>query len=168
MPAISTYGRFVVKRVDRGGLRKALIEALQEQMKLGARAWLRATYMKVPVYQGMARGSFIPIGAFLGMKIPIKPASGSADHGNEWKTPSAGAAQSHFEFSSSGLKFYFTFSTEVEHYVYNEQQQSRIKLKNPTPWESFEAGKKAWTDYLDKHLKLPDIKSFDKDMGIDF
>jgi hypothetical protein len=133
---------------------KTLDANMEIQTRQAARAWLRAVIEKVPVWTGMARGSLKPIGGFLKIAIPISPVAVRKGMG-----PAAGASRSTFFFGKSGTKYQFRFNENVLHYAINEffDVNPPIHLTHPGEWHSFEAGAKAWQDYIENVLpgRLP-------------
>lgn len=158
----------IVKKLNRANLRKAFDEAIVKEMRNAARAWLRATYAKVPVYTGEARASLTPLGEFLGVDIPIERSPEADLHGHRNRGEWTGRNLGHYTFVMEKDKYYFTFSTDVRHYIYNEQNVAPFLLTQPTPWYSFEDGKRAFQDYIRLHLipSLPKIKDFDDDFPV--
>jgi hypothetical protein len=130
--------------------------------------FLREVQKHVPTYTGMARGSLLPLAGYLNAKgvqnrvaINITPkrdrrARYLIDKG---QNVSAGEKRSDFEFVDDNGKFKFAFNAGVEHYKFNDVQQSSIPLTNPTPWLSFQKGIAKANDYLARHAKdIPRIK----------
>jgi len=157
-------GRFSFPKFDKAKYSNTLEEACKVQMRQAARAWLRAAFPHVPVWTGMARGSFLPLRDALGnVAVPITPTEFRPGMG-----PQAGRALGSFRFERRGTRFLFHFETKVPHFVENDQNPAppglQARLKHPTPWHSFQAGDAAFTKYLEESLadKLPRIKDYIK------
>lgn len=129
---------------------EALREAVAVQTRQATREWLRAVVQRVPVYTGMARGSFLPLSRFLRVAVPINPVA-QRNYGN----PESGAAMSSYRFYWRRQTYTFTFNTEVPHYLINEINVGlgSPPLRHPTPWHSLDAGKIAFFNYLESNLK---------------
>jgi hypothetical protein len=162
-----------VIRLDHKAFSKTAIETLDTQMRNAAREFLRAAIPRVPIDTGMAVGSFLNIGRFLRIAVPIGPGPYSRKHPN-WKTPqtythtdgtkmpktpesganlSTDPAQA---FRREGEKVSFDFRSDVYHYMLND-----IGLKYG-PWHSFSAGRAAFEEYTREILpgKLPKVYEF--------
>lgn len=124
---------------------------LETQMRQGLREMLRVVIQEVPVYTGMARGSLMPVGKFLRIAIPISP-DPIAQYKHPGKNPDAGAALTSFEFVTRGISPQFTLDIGTLHYQLNEFRRSKLKLRHPTPWNSFKKGRRAYVRYLKNNL----------------
>lgn len=155
MPRITLS--FTNLQFDAASYKKALHDTLEKEIRMAARAWLRAVIPRVPVYTGTARGSLQPLGRFLRVAVPISPVAKRKNMG-----PSVGSREQDFKFTSENGKYLFIFSSEVAHYKINEFYSVPLKLRNPTPWLSFEAGRQAFDQYLTTELpkKLPNASNF--------
>lgn len=136
-----------------------LFDILDEQNKQAARQWLRAVLLRVPTFTGEARGSLLPLGAFLQEYIPIHVKEIRKGH-----SPSIGAEQSEFKFQR-GINTGFTFTEGVVHYIINEYYDVNPPIHlthGPRPWFSFLKGREAYRAYMEKYLieNLPNIADF--------
>lgn len=142
--------------IDPGRFTKTLDEAIQVQQRQAARAWLRAIIEKVPVWTGMSRGSFKPLGAYLRVAVPISPVARRSGMG-----PSAGASKSQFSFTRTGNVWTFAFTEEVAHLLINDafNVSAYIHLRTPGPYNAFKAGSDAYQQYIDENLlkRLPNL-----------
>lgn len=133
---------------------KTLDKVMDTQLRQGARAWLRAVLVKVPVWTGMSRGSLRPLGAFLRVAVPITPKVTRSGMG-----PDEGAKRSSFKFGKEGTEYFFSFDEQVAHYTINEffNVSPPLNLITPGPYGSFEAGAEAFQDYIETELpkRLP-------------
>jgi len=156
---IQARGFFATLSIDIGRYTKTLDQTMDVQMRQAARAWLRAVILKVPVWTGMSRGSFKPLGAFLRVAIPISPVATRSGMG-----PDAGASLSSFSFGKEGTKYIFEFEDNVPHYAINEFYNVRppINLITPGPYGSFKAGQDAWDQYVTQVMpsKFPRPEEF--------
>lgn len=152
-------GQLVVPDYDFAGHKLALDTALKIQIKMAARAWLRAVIPHVPVYTGMARSSLAPLGRFINLAVPISPIARRTN-----RTPGMGESQSHFQFYDNGATYNFQWNTDVPHYIANEFYSSNLPLTNPTPWHSLQYGERAFQDYVDNilPLRIPAAQQFIK------
>lgn len=136
---------------------KTLDKTMEVQLRQAARAWLRAVIVKVPVWTGMSRGSLIPLGAFLRVKIPITPVASKPGMG-----PLAGSLRSSFNFTKRGTSYSFEFDESVAHYTINEffDVSHTIKLITPGPYNSFRFGAAAFQAYVTNELpkRLPRVE----------
>lgn len=122
---------------------------MEVQLRQAARAWLRATIQHVPIWTGMSMGSFRPLGAFLRIKIPIKPELYIIG-----RTIERGAAASEYKFMKQGTKYTFEFDEGVASYAINEyfNVNPPLHLKTPGPWYSFRYGEAAFQEYVEKEM----------------
>lgn len=157
-------------------------EVLDGFMRQAARAYVRAAISKIPIQTGMARGSYLNIGRFLKVAIPLTGASNyrirnrrgkSYKEKNFWyyppgtgrrlpKTPETGAKLTAFKLGlvpkADGFAHEFTINSKVFHLTLEDQ----IGVKSPTaPWHSTQAGREAWLAYM-RGLKkrMPKITDF--------
>jgi len=151
-------------KLSRENYRKQFDKDIEKHMHAAAREWLLAVYPLVPVWTGMARGSLIPLGAFLNVPIPIDRNPSADAHGLIDRGFWDGIPLGKFQFRFTRTQFRFHFSTDVEHYMENELNvaPSYLHLINPTPWHSFEAGAEAFKAYVESTLipGLPKIKKY--------
>lgn len=149
---IQLKGVFTELYLDVGRYTKTLDKTMNVQMRQAARAWLRAVIVNVPVWTGMSRGSYMPLGAFLRVKIPIVPSTSPHAQSaiRQGRTAQAGADASDFKFDKNGTKYRFEFDMGVPSYAINEYFNVKppINLITPGPWHSFRAGEQAWEDYV--------------------
>lgn len=155
-------GEFAELGINITGLTKALEEGIAVQIRQAMREFIREVIKKVPVYTGMSRGALKPIGRFLRVQIPIKPDAGAKRHPE--KTVAKGEQRGGFVFYDRGLNQSATVKISVTHYLINEfyNNPGNLPLRHPTPWGSFEAGRKAFRAYLKANLvkKVPRITNF--------
>lgn len=160
------YGTVTVPKFDAVGYTKAVKESIEIQFRKAAAKFVRAAIAGVPVQTGMAKGSFLNIGRFLRVAIPISPSKR-----NQWyyppggggripKTPQQGAAlstQPADAFKWNGNRLSFEFETGVFHYTLNDL----IGIHGP-PWGTFAAGRDAFIAEMSLGLRtrLPNIGSF--------
>jgi hypothetical protein len=146
-------GRIPGLRFDWQRYMADLDAALRLQLRLAARAWLRAVIAIVPSWTGQSRGSLQPIGRFLATAVPA-PVSATAPGDRT----ALGAAQQAFQFTQAGGVYLMHWETHVPHYLINEYYQVSLPLIHPTPWLSLEAGEGAWHAYLQANLlrSIPD------------
>ncbi len=150
-------------KFSRGSFTKTFNEAIDKEVRMAARAWLRAVMQEVPVYLGAARGSLIPLGQFLRVAVPISPNPNAKPRAG--LGPEEGARQGRFEFKHLQKVVSFSFSTNVAHYIFNEYNEAPnppFRLIHETPWHSFEKGIEAFESYLTENLQknIPKITDY--------
>ena len=154
-------GRFEKLTLQGARFSTAWKQALETQMRQASREFLRAVIVRVPVYTGMARGSLQPVGRFLRVAVPIRPDPRARLYPD--KNPGRGRALGGFNFSNKGgFSPNLSINIGVLHFQLNEFRSSKLKLRHPTPWRSFDAGRAAFRAYLRRNLaqKVPRINSF--------
>lgn len=165
------YGTVIVPKFDAIGYTNAVKKSIEIQFRKAAAAFVRAAIDPskgggVPVQTGMAKGSFLNIGRFLRVAVPISPRKR-----NQWyyppnggaripKTPQTGAALSTqpadaFKWNNNRLSF--EFETGVFHYTLND-----LIGIHRSPWGTFAAGREAFIREMSEGLRqrLPNIGSF--------
>lgn len=157
-----------------------------------ARRFVRAAISKIPIVTGMARGSYLNIGRFLNVAIPLTGKQRyrfRKRHGKTYKekiclwyyppgrsgiripkTPESGAKLTAFkmDFEDRGGTFAFVF--EINTRVFHYTLQDEMHVKSPTsPWQSMRAGREAWMEYI-KTLgnRLPPITNYIVNTTISF
>ncbi len=140
---------------------QALRDKLNFEVKEAAREFVRAAVVNIPVDTGEARGTFLPIGRFLNVPIPIPNAHPLAN-----KSATTGAEankQLIFTFPSNQYGVYFQIDWQLFHFWFNDFfAHSYPNGQMPTPWKSIEAGRDAFLKYMrtEAVLKLPKLKDF--------
>lgn len=138
-----------ITKVDVAKWKKEFEAYMADLLIEAARAFVRAAASRVPVETGMARGSFLNLGAFVNERIPIRIRrnrnNGTKIYGHEYKNPQAGADKADFKLTNRT----FTFSTDVEHFF-----QDRFVGNSPkSPWGSIAAGQRAFERVMKAGLK---------------
>ena len=161
------YGTIDTLTFDSKKYSAALKKRLEKEFRLAVAAFVRAAVPLIPVQTGMARGSFLNIGALVRELVPITPTRfnqryyATASGASLPKTPAQGAALSTPKsqiLKWDGNTFKFQFQSRVFHLTLNDF----FGGGSPTaPWGAFEAGRQAFMNHL-KGLKgvFPDVKSF--------
>lgn len=158
------YGTVDVLNFDAAGYTRAVREAIEAEFRQAARAFIRAAIPRVPVQTGMARGSFLNVGRFLRVAVPITPTRFNQRYyppggGSIPKTPESGAALStrpESMIKRQGNRVTFTFQTGVFHYTLEDA----IGVRSG-PWGSFAAGRAAFTARIrNLRTRLPKIGAF--------
>jgi len=137
-------------------LTKKVGERLEATLRNAAREFVRAVLVEIPVQTGEAAGSLIPLGRLLRVAIPITPSRFQSG-----KNPNTGAAQSSYKFDNSFPKYRFEFEAGVIHYTLNEFGLNVGPYgpdKKQPPWKTFEKGRSAFLDYLQRAKILNDPK----------
>lgn len=177
--------KITIPQIDVEAFTKAQHEAVEIHVRNCARAFVRAALEKVPVDTGMARGSFLNIGRFLRIHIPIKGKKTRLRYrnGRTWverkrwyyppnggpkipKTPESGAALTAFEFKRVGNTYQFIINSKVFHYTLQDEfavsTRSGERGGSPSaPWQSMRAGREAWfAEMKNLKKKVPKITDF--------
>lgn len=152
--------RFSKLGIDTGRYTKTLDTNMQEQIRQGAREWLRAVILKVPIWTGTSMGSLRPLGAYLRVAVPSNYEVVRKGYG-----PSVGKALQEFKFDKKDHIYTFSFTEEVPHYLVNEYfnaNEQGFHLRNPGPYRSFAAGEKAFINYINTYLvkRVPNLQDF--------
>jgi hypothetical protein len=140
---------------------EALRTAVSTQVRQAARAFVRKAVVKVPVDTGQARGTFLPLGRFLRVSVPIGGASPKANKSSN--TGSSGTNQLLFRFTTEKNGVYFEIEPQLFYFWFNDFfAHNYPNGQLPTPWQSLESGKKAFLDYMQNvaPTKLPKLKDF--------
>lgn len=125
---------------------KTLRNNLQIRIRQAARAFVKAAIVKIPVDTGEARGTFLPLGRFLNVAVPI---GGEPRRGKSAQTGSSPNKQLLFTFGSEELGEYFEIDWQLFHFWFNDFFTHHYpKGQLPTPWGSIEAGKQAFMEYM--------------------
>lgn len=134
---------------------------LTVQVRQAAREFVRAAIVKVPIDTGEAIGTFLPIGRFLNVSIPILN-----NHPTEKKNPETGSSEEKrllFTFSSNQYGVYFEIDWQLFHFWFNEFfHHNYPNAQIETPWHSMEAGRDAFLEYMRTVAveRLPKLKDF--------
>lgn len=162
---LKVSGSVDVLDFDAAAYTKAVNEKIAAEFRQAARAFIRAALPRVPVDSGMARGSFLNVGRFLRVAVPITPRrTGLKYYPGGGKKPILKTAEAGAKLATRGEdvvkvlrgRVTFTFQTKVFHYLLEDQFGVRSG-----PWGSFEAGRAAFIESV-RTLKdrLPSIKGF--------
>jgi hypothetical protein len=104
---------------------------------------------RVPVYTGMARSSFRPLGDFVGADVEVNPVTGRKSWADYTRDPASGYASGAFEFMYGPKSYYFIFKSSVFHFKLHE----KYSIRGTPQWHSFRVGIFAFTGYLHKNWK---------------
>lgn len=133
---------------------------VQTQLRQAAREFLRAVIKRVPVDTGEARGTLLPLGRFLNVKVPIDPKSSKPNK-------DAGTGEMNhpliFDFETTATGEYFTAQIQLFHYWWNDfftQTYSNPQVE--PPWHSIDDGVDAFMNYIktEGFKRLPALKQF--------
>jgi hypothetical protein len=117
---------------------QALVPALANAIKAGARAFILAEASRIPVWSGMAIASLAAAAAEVGGGTAINiNVSGTIEDGTFIGTRIAeglSMGTSSVVVTKNGAKF--TWATSVPHFIENETSTGPKSLKAPTPWNS--------------------------------
>ncbi len=157
-------------RTDSAKFTKDFDRRAQALMKKAAEAWLRAVILQVPLWTGFARGGLKfadgpngNLSRFLHVAINVA----SSKKNPKWyyhpgrrripKKPEQAGRFAHYTFSASRHVFTFTYTTNIVHFLIEE-----FYGRQSGPWNSMEAGQKAWLLYFftNKKKSLPDLVKY--------
>jgi hypothetical protein len=163
--------------LDIGAFTKTLDSQIQIQMRQGARAFARAALARIPVRTGFAAGSLGNISnpggaAFALFNQFSRSFFASSNRKPEYyrhgavkvlKTPTAGrkfATPPDRIFTKEGNKYFFNYRVSIIYFRINEFFSNRFTPS--APWGSFEAGQKAFLEYMQNVgiKRLPKLDSF--------
>jgi len=134
---------FKVPRVDFAKYRARLQEVLGEAIVQAAFEWLGATTAAIPVWSGASLATFQPLASAIGFSLSVQPTAFT----NRVGLGLNNAVGEINTDTSKGL-FTFTYSTTLEHLIYNEFNNANIspdpslfaRLLNPGPYKFQEKG----------------------------
>ncbi len=151
---------FKVIRFKRREYTDWLRSEVQQQIRVAARAFLRAVIKRVPVDTGEARGTLLPLGRFLNVHVPIDPK-------RQQNNKDAGTGEIEhpliFDFESTDKGEYFTAQLQLFHYWWNDFfTQNYVNPQIDPPWHSIDDGVDAFMEYIKTEgiRKLPQLKDF--------
>ncbi len=140
---------------------RSLYTSLNVQVRNAAREFLREMVQHIPVDTGQARGTLFPLGRFLNVAVPTNGADPTRT-----KSPSTGSQSQNmllFDFPESEDGVYFEIQIQLFYFWFNEFfQHNYPNAQLDTPWESIEAGKKAFISFMKKEApkRMPKVKDF--------
>jgi hypothetical protein len=148
-----------IQRLD-PKLRVQLLDHVEKSLRSTARSVMIRAANKVPVWTGMAKGAFIPVGLELQFVPVIVPMVLNKKYqpvpGGPWvaKNKAAGAALSKFVIKVDKAKGTFSavFQTQVEHFNINEIYNSRIPTQRKAPWYIFKEAEEEFRDEMERKL----------------
>lgn len=138
-------------------LTKSLDRRLGQMIREGAREWLRAVIKSVPerdgfpVWTGAAKGTLLPLGRLLKVRVPITP---------DPKAPAGGVARGESEQAfeikddhNNGGSFIYEFQwlTSLFHYYLHEEFSEYHNIPN-RPWKTMVDGDLAFQAYALRYL----------------
>lgn len=153
---------------DAEKFKASLQKSVEVNIRQAARAFIRAAIQHVPIQTGMAVGSYLNIGQFLRVAVPIGP----GPHGSQMsyrhsdgtfypymKGPDLGATfgiKPEDAFVEEAGRYTFKFESKVYHYILNE-----FGFKWG-PWNSLVAGRQAAAEYAKTNFmkNMPKLKKF--------
>lgn len=171
---IVTFGK---KKVS-----ETFLKFLEKEMRLAARAWLRAVLLNIPKYTGTTRGTFKPLGRVLRVSLNTfaGPSGGSKERAkaklrrgfttvNGITVPlgeAAGAAFAEHKLGRVGFnKVVFEYTNLLPWFAINEFTSGppNFRFATPPPWQATKAGDAAFLDYVNnimfKKKEMKDILS---------
>lgn len=127
-------GNFTVLNFDKTGFQKEFQKILEAELLKAVRAWFDVMVSIVPVWTGEAQGALGPVADAIGRFVPvaIRDSSATAPENRVAK----GRAQGRFEMQVQGFKATMFWESNVEHFLINEVQASKLNLRFPTPWHA--------------------------------
>jgi hypothetical protein len=182
MPSFGFKGNFVVLEFDGKKFTKEMERRAFQLMREAAREWVRAVYVKVPVWTGMARGALkyaqgrvgpsagLFLSEYLKILIPIGPErthDGKPLEVRKDKSPQIGGRKARYTFSYYKGQFNFTLNIDIVHYEINEFHAGHPPSYS-RPWNSFQAGDEAFKAYIDANVEriLPNVNDYTRETKI--
>jgi len=148
------------RRFNLDKLTQHMEEHARATMREAARVFLRTVIPLIPVWTGEAVGSLAPVAAELHVAIPSTPNPDAPYNGFNLGWTQTIRSEP-FIIKEGPNKFSFTIGSAVPHFNINDRfDVSRwgFKLRNPTPWNAFQTGTDAMSEYL-KNRGLGDFPS---------
>jgi hypothetical protein len=131
----------------RQGYTKTVKEYLRVQIRQAAREFVREAVVRVPVDTGQARGTFLPLGRFLNVSVPIPGANAKFNKSED--TGAEPQNQLLFRFTSTKTGESFEIDPQLFYFWFNDFfAHSYPNAQLPTPWGSLEAGWEAFMEYM--------------------
>lgn len=137
---------------------RAIDDYIRRTHLAGLRAFVNAANVKVPVFTGQARATFVPLAKLVGTQVIINPRAVRKD-----RSPATGAAKQIFKLIGSKFDYRLKFDLtdpSLQYYDFLDNNPGR----SPTsPWDSFEAGRQAYKKVTKERLakgKIPKVKNF--------
>lgn len=144
--------------LDKEGAEKAIDKLLLEEVKVGARIWLKTVLAIVPTWSGASRATFEALAQAVGFNVTYGPIRSFKDR----RPLGLGTGFGGLERGRGGYQFYYR--TSLRYLEFNEANRATVGvagvfrgLINPTPYKFFDAGEKAFLDYA-KTVRLPTIR----------
>lgn len=146
--------------------RKAVLAAMEKQVKRAARAFLRAAIPHVPVVSGQARGMLKPLGRFLKVKVDTQGAVSDRSRGRSVLRGENEGYKGPFIIVEHD-RVIFAYSITTLHYRINEIKSpgGRGPSGLSYPWESIKKyGREAFQKELKKGIakRIPRLKNYIK------
>jgi hypothetical protein len=150
---------------------EAIRQALLAHFKKAARAFVRAAVPLIPVQTGMARGSFLNIGLFLNVAVPINPTQFNKfyyppEGGRLPKNAAIGANLTTAPRDMIKITSENRITFEIQSRVFHLTLEDIIGVRSG-PWHSFEAGRIAFMNVL-RTFRAPSVKAFVNRTSITF
>ena len=163
--------KIAILKIQEGVYTQVFVDAMATQLRAAAAAWVKAILLKVPVYTGAAKGTFVPLTRVLsrfGVSNPyVGPVNEAAAHkittgtvldGVHYSLGYHGAqqyGQSFFDLPkatnfATSLTFTFAFSNNLPYMLWNDIYPAPAWLHLPSnpPWQYLNAGLDAFRNYV--------------------
>jgi len=139
---ISVSLKFKKKVFNVGKWKKNVSRKASELRDQSAREFIDATVSRIPVYEGTARATLIPLGRIVNKMVPIGGVKTPPRSGRGIAAGAAKASASRF-----GNQFIrgFKWNHDVLHYALSDT----VLSNKSAPWLSVEAGREAAMAYLE-------------------
>ena len=141
-------GTFVAPHLNLAKYRTALRDQLVEQLSLAAFQWLDATAANISQWSGASAATFLHLAREIGYSLPISQSETAPNR------ESLGLSKGNGEFvlDDARGRYFFTYSTTLEHLIYNEFHNANIvpdphlffRLLQPGPYRFQEHGQVAF------------------------
>jgi len=141
--------------------RSVLHQYFSGAIKDAAKLWLHSAAAIIPVWSGASRRTFSELAREVGMAWPIATASSFNRSG---RTEATGSSTGILVADAASGKYYFKYSTNLAHLVYNELHDANAegdptvfsRLRKPGPYHFQNAGQTLFRFFSESvHLPNP-------------
>lgn len=149
--------------IDTVRFRKELQAVLNEALVQSAIIWLNATTSVIPTWSGAALSTFRPLSDTINFRLAVNPKSTAPNRTSLGESAGAGS----LEIDPSKGRYFFTYSTTLNHLIFNEFNADPSADPNAfaphsitgTPYGFQEIGRQAWQSFASTvRLPIPQIK----------
>jgi len=156
---ISVVGNLPQISLNVSGLNTEINKQLIDLLREASKEFVLKAFKRIPVHTGMSAASLQPLARALKLNLPIAPVVSRIKGKAYTKDRAAGFNSGSFQFKDGPTIFTMFFSSTVFHFALNDRFDTRSlhpnlqRLKQATPWRSFEAGALGFTDVLNNEWR---------------